>query len=204
MGSNALVARRFRRSDGIVGVGFYIQYAGLTQASVSWPDREAQRYTEDQFKLGALTDAGEVNWPMIGATAEEMASLRSQKDAVEMSLKQSAVENEKLAKKIEELLSDSQKNESVSEPESVQAEGLSEAEAETILEAAEELPAEEPAVETTEVVEEPKKSEAQHIRDYLAANPDASNSQVIEHLATISVNVTSSQVATQRRRVAKE
>jgi hypothetical protein len=51
---------------------------------------------------------------------------------------------------------------------------------------------------------QPEKSEAQHIRDYLAANPEASNSQAIDHLATIGVNVHGSQIATQRKKIAKQ
>ncbi|MFG0261018.1 MAG: hypothetical protein ACF788_01310 [Novipirellula sp. JB048] len=47
------------------------------------------------------------------------------------------------------------------------------------------------------------KSEAQHIRDYLAEHPDAENSEVIEALESIGVEVTSSQVGRQRSKLKK-
>lgn len=37
----------YRRFDGIIGVGFLIQYGGVDQHSISWPDKPAERFTND-------------------------------------------------------------------------------------------------------------------------------------------------------------
>jgi hypothetical protein len=55
------VPRKFRRHDGVVGYGFYIEWAGLRQASVSWPDIPAMRYTEFNMARGDVEDLGEVD-----------------------------------------------------------------------------------------------------------------------------------------------
>lgn len=38
------------RMDGIVGLGYWIQFAGLEQLSVSWPDGPATRHTADDVQ----------------------------------------------------------------------------------------------------------------------------------------------------------
>lgn len=40
-----MVAQRFRRSDGVLGVGFEIEFGGLPQLSIAWPDGPATRHT---------------------------------------------------------------------------------------------------------------------------------------------------------------
>jgi hypothetical protein len=54
------VPRKFRRHDGVIGVGYWIVWAGLDQASVSWPDAPANRYTQMQFDRGDVEDLGEL------------------------------------------------------------------------------------------------------------------------------------------------
>lgn len=45
--------RTYRRSDGILGVGFVIAICGTEQASIAWPDRPAERYiVEDMARNG--------------------------------------------------------------------------------------------------------------------------------------------------------
>lgn len=45
--------RTYRRSDGILGVGFVIAICGTQQASIAWPDRPAERYiVEDMARNG--------------------------------------------------------------------------------------------------------------------------------------------------------
>ncbi len=61
MGFNATGARRFKRmSDLVSGVGFYIDWAGLRQASIAWPDGPPTRHTDTEFELGHYVDIGEV------------------------------------------------------------------------------------------------------------------------------------------------
>jgi hypothetical protein len=51
--------------------------------------------------------------------------------------------------------------------------------------------------------EEKPKSEAEQIREYLTANPDADNKTVIEELAKAGTDITSSQVTRQRKNLSK-
>ncbi len=61
MVTNAMGARRFRRViDGVLGLGYYINWAGLKQASVAWPDVPACRYVPDDFTRQVIEDMGEV------------------------------------------------------------------------------------------------------------------------------------------------
>lgn len=158
MGVNAVGARYFRRTDGIVGVGFFIEFAGLRQASISWPDRVSSRHTEDEFTRGTIVDVTDAMDPR-----PELPTL-----------------------------------EPVAEP--GPADEIDEPDESNPPE-----PVEPPLDVPVEPVDEiPKKSEAEHIREYITANPEASNAQVIEHLATISVDVTSSQIAYQRKKLASK
>jgi chromosome segregation ATPase len=213
MGVNAVVARRFRRSDGVVGVGFYVEHAGLRMASVAWPDREAQRYTDDHFQLKALEDEGEMK-SILSAAEQEISAMESEVQELSEALSRFIEENHAKAQEIEEKdsLIESMQEKIIGLEAAIAMAELSASDIEEIMNSEElassEAPAEPSLVEPSAPLapvasSEPFKSEAQHIRDYIAANPEASNSQVIEHLATISVNVTSSQIASQRRRAAK-
>ena len=48
--------RTFRRADGVLGVGFLMQFAGVLQASIAWPDRQAQRFIVDDFERYGLEE----------------------------------------------------------------------------------------------------------------------------------------------------
>lgn len=61
----------FRRSDGIVGVGFVILYGGVNQFSISWPDRPCERFTEEMAKMEGI----EVDDPTIMDSVVGEASL---------------------------------------------------------------------------------------------------------------------------------
>lgn len=39
----------YKRADGVQGVGFKIEYSGVVQHSVAWPDRPAERYKDDEL-----------------------------------------------------------------------------------------------------------------------------------------------------------
>lgn len=60
--------------------------------------------------------------------------------------------------------------------------------------------------EVEEVEQEPEaeKSEAEHIREYLTANPDSANKDVIKALKKIGVEISSSQVSAARKQLAEQ
>ena len=47
-------SRKFRRHDGVIGVGFLIPWAGTKKYSIAWPDSEALRYVPEDIESGAL------------------------------------------------------------------------------------------------------------------------------------------------------
>lgn len=213
MGVNAMGARYFRRTDGIIGVGFFIDFAGLRQASISWPDRVSSRHTEDEFERGVIEDITdsvvgkslvvdqEVDERGIQVAQSFNDWLQSVRDAGGDAWDGVDVESvlTELRGRVEQPVeSDPVPPENVGEPKE-SSEIVAD---EPQIEADSVGPSVEPPLDVPEPA--PKKSEAESIREYITANPEASNAQVIEHLATVSVEVTSSQVAYQRKKLGKE
>lgn len=48
--------RTFKRSDGVIGVGYLVTYAGVLQASIAWPDRQAQRFIVGDFERNGIKE----------------------------------------------------------------------------------------------------------------------------------------------------
>lgn len=47
----------FRRIDGVVGVGFQIEFGGIEQYSIAWPDRAGERHSLDVArKIGIVVE----------------------------------------------------------------------------------------------------------------------------------------------------
>lgn len=155
---SGLICNVYSRPDGVVGVGFEIQWAGKPQHSVSWPDRPSFRYTDQGLEragisveygegLAPVTEPAEASEPEAVATPEPTPV--------------------------------------VTEPTPVVTET-----------------AEEATAEAEEATAETETSEAQSIRDYLAANPEAANKDVITALAEQGIQIQSSQVTRERKKLA--
>lgn len=50
--------RTFRRRDGVLGVGFVMMFAGVEQASIAWPDRQAERFIVDDMDRNGINEVG--------------------------------------------------------------------------------------------------------------------------------------------------
>jgi hypothetical protein len=44
----------YRRNDGVVGVGFLIEYGGIQQHSIAWPDRAPERYSPSMLDFNLI------------------------------------------------------------------------------------------------------------------------------------------------------
>ncbi len=49
----------FDRGDGVIGLGLKIQFGGVDQFSIVWPDRPPERMTEDFLKSNGIKILGE-------------------------------------------------------------------------------------------------------------------------------------------------
>jgi hypothetical protein len=223
MESNAVgEARRFRRRDGVVGVGHWIEWAGLVQASVSWPDGAATRHQDDEFsKFGGYEDLGPVlaveKTDVPGAILILSDAMKSDSDfaftwhanismaAIDEGCKpeiahQAASRFMQMAFGVMEI-----DHPGMALPNSPDLLGSNLQPAETITGEPEILPPEPtspiadqlPALPPLEVAAEPV-SVLQAINDYLTQYPDANTEQVVEHLALNDVVTTLQEVTNVR------
>lgn len=164
----------YHRPDAVDGVGYVIDHAGRQQHSVSWPDRPAQRFRADELQEHGIT--------VDAATATCLPDC-SDDDAVP----QPAVTNQD------------------GKPTVTDQDGQA---AVTVdRKSIEPTP---PKPETTGTTPSPdaegpdldaSESEAENIRRYLRAYPDAENGQVIDALDKAGIEIQSSQVNRQRKKL---
>lgn len=178
-------ANKYQQSDRRTGVGFVIEWAGRKQHSIAWEAGPAERYKEDELAEHGIevTPLVECVHKPAEAVVEEIVG-----DALES---QSGV-------KVEEV----QEIETAPETEQPVSDWTGEGQdALTDVEAAEEI-----ARESTghEFIFLPEGTEAANIRAYLTAYPEATNQEVIAALHKFGLEVSSSQVSTQRKKIEKD
>jgi hypothetical protein len=180
-------------------VGYVITFAGLQQASVSWPDVEATRHVvgEDGKLEGGVVDAEKSPSIPLG---DMLSAALPRAWNREISRGYDFAESES---EPEPKLADELPPAEATEALSVEAASLVE---DPIQDAnpTETIPQDtiEETIEPEPASEVPVKSEAESIRDYLAANPGIPNAKVVENLAADGVKVTSSQVSRERKKLA--
>lgn len=166
----------FRRADGVDGAGYQIHHAGKPQISIAWADRPAERFTEDELarlKIRRMKTA-ETNSdgkPAETVTKKTVDELYDEKPAV----------SDQPVDDLPTTAGESQENvETTGVPE--QTTGA-------------------PEDETTEAPATEPVSEAEAIRQYLAEHPNAGNKDVVAALAEQGIEVGSSQVSREKRKL---
>lgn len=201
MGQHALgEPRKFKRkSDGVVGIGHWILWGGCEQASISWPDGPATRHVEHEFDCGLYEDLGELKLcddsciVIADGYATIDGSVIQQLCGTDDKLGETIVPEftpEFLQSEFNTKVGDESIVSVTGEPDVLPPEKTSDSE----------LPQHWTAPEESKLVEF---SRDEIIRHYLSENSDASNAQVVEHLATNSITVTDEQVARVRSMMAE-
>jgi len=150
---NKFGLRKFRRlTDGVEGFGYWIEWSGIQQASVAWPDGASTRHPENDFELKKIEEcvaAVEVNVMAVAESPSMPLDIDVPGEPLRIS------------------------------PES-------------------------PTDHTLAVDVVPSAPPKQAIREYLESNPEAPNAQVVDHMGTIDVETTTTEVATVRSEVASD
>lgn len=195
----------YRRPDGVLGVGFFIPWAGKFTHSVSWPDLPAERYTEDRLeRMGVKVVKMWIDESFSGSESDETQQEAEGETSSEASEQTVTPDADVVAPDVTDPGSESQSEATGNSSEGDQAglanpsPGTDESEA-----TSDESQDGSEQPEADEVSEEAQVSEAQAIRDYLASNPDASNKEVVAALKGQGIEITSSQVTRQRKSTPK-
>lgn len=175
-------ANSYTRADGRVGVGFMIEFSGRQQHSVAWSDGPAQRFMPDELKEHhiaveplPLSGSGRAAETFTESEASELCpAVNVNVDPFPPAGGSAETENSETS--------------SETESDGSQAE----------TDKAEESPSENPGYFN------PDATEAANIRSYLHAHPDATNQEVIAAMHSHGVEISSSQVTTQRKRMVAE
>lgn len=174
--------KTFRRSDGVVGVGYAMLYGGVTQMSVAWPDCEAKRYIATDLGRHGIEEVVPI---------EQLAQWTPEEDDQVEPL---------TIEKLETLFGEPPSLQTIIEQVGLPITGPNEQPPEVLPETS--GPAEQtngaapeaPGV-PGQASEAPPISEAQHIRNYLAEHGSGTaNKVVVSALKAQGVNVSSSQV----------
>lgn len=202
MVADAVGARRFRRiNDGVLGLGYYIDWAGLRQASVAWPDGPSVRYVPDDFDRGIIEDVGPAFPVSVAADHECKIELVDGKYVCgSVVIHQACGEECKLGERVESpSLEVDSKRESFDPTdltvEEMQSRGM------TIGKLPDFINPESVELKPQVDPESERLLATNAITEYLTRNPEAPIPQVVEHLATIDVRVTPEQVAGVRERL---
>lgn len=184
------------RPDGVVGVGFEITHCAKKMHSVAWPDRCAERMTDDEAeRLRIRIEGKEGPVPkQPNTTLREM--LNPSVDSVVPGGRIQA----KADAKSQEILDDDDDLGVGDEESSEDDADLPDTELELDSPSEADQSDHEPDQSDQQADHDPEPvSEAQAIRDYLTVNPNATNKAVVEALAEKGIEISSSQVTRQRK-----
>ncbi|MGV3485955.1 MAG: hypothetical protein ACO1RT_16180 [Planctomycetaceae bacterium] len=216
----------YHRPDAVDGVGFLIDYCARPQHSIAWPDRIGERMTPEELERRGVTFEPlvamsfdpdlpqfvpvEVNGiPSASIPVEVVTGIAVDNATGDLSLQ---VETATVhATKIEDTTAEAY-DYYASKVDRESAGPVIPATNETIVHAQDpgahaddaSAHAQDPqntAANAEALPDASAKSEAEQIREYLTANPDESNSAVIEELAVRGIKITSSQVSRQRSKL---
>ena len=207
----------YKRADGIEGVGFIIDRAGLRMHSVAWPDGIAQRYTLEELERKRIVtaelvkvsaDSDDPDAASMSDVVDELLAVKEELQDAKDNYRQLAKENVNLNNQIEELKNADGTDESAGDTKPpTAAPGDATAEGDEATEpSGDEASEDDAAADTDEPeAEESEKtlSEAAMIRKYLEEYPEETNAQIIEAFKVDGVEITSSQVSRQRRKLAE-
>lgn len=197
----------YHRPDGAVGCGYKIEWAGIEQHSVSWPDGPAQRYRDEDLddrkikiksvavvRFGdrkSIEQVDENGGEQVDAQKEPVNAGTDSGEQID-----TTVEVNKTLAEADEQASDSFPLEAPADTVDTSDESVENAASDK--QVADQTDSQ--AGNTSRF--DPSQSEAANIRIALEIAPEATNRDVIDHLHAAGISVSSSQVSRERKTLA--
>lgn len=104
----------YRRIDGVIGVGFVIDFAGKAQHSIAWPDRPAERMMSDELETWGIK-TGQVGLTQDGCP-EPCCEPEQERPAVNDSVEDVSQEEPAVAEASADAIADSESEQEQEQP----------------------------------------------------------------------------------------
>jgi hypothetical protein len=200
------------RADGVVGVGFEIDFSQRKQHSIAWPDRIAERMLDDELKEHMIEVSKAVGDDRQCCSAET-CPMEKPKNEFQLGREIPGIGRvfnvNSEGVHIDDIATDDATKETLNTIGEALVESIETASSEVTPEVSEtpEVTQEPEAVEIEQPSTEPKfefdprATEAANITAYLTVHPVAGNKEVITALHSFGMEVSSSQVSTARKKL---